>query len=72
MPEQVGKWTYETYTGSSKVGLVLVHEVFGFDDYIGSVSLNSSLKAVFQSPRLTSIKGSTLRVWMRLSAYDRH
>lgn len=29
-----GGWNYEIYAGDSSVGVVLVHEIFGLDDYI--------------------------------------
>ncbi len=37
MPEQAGQWSFETFLGTSKVGVVLVHEIFGLDDYARSV-----------------------------------
>ncbi len=38
MIEQVGKWSYDIYTGTAQAGVILVHEIFGFDDYISSVA----------------------------------
>ena len=43
MPEQstkvaAGGWDFHLHPASSNVGIVLVHEVFGFDDYVESVA----------------------------------
>ncbi|MGA2971157.1 MAG: dienelactone hydrolase family protein [Candidatus Bathyarchaeia archaeon] len=37
-----GHWDYRLHTGSSNVGVVLVHEIFGFDDYMDSVAARLS------------------------------
>ena len=33
-----GGWDYELYSGSSNVGILLIHEIFGLDDYIRDIS----------------------------------
>ncbi len=43
MPEQstkvtAGRWDFRLYPAGSNVGVVLVHEVFGLDDYVESVA----------------------------------
>jgi carboxymethylenebutenolidase len=37
-----GPWDYLIYLGGSKVGVVLVHEILGFDEYIDSVAARLS------------------------------
>jgi carboxymethylenebutenolidase len=34
---KVAGWNFHLYSGTSNVGIVLIHEVFGFDSYIESV-----------------------------------
>ena len=35
---KIGEWDFRLHAGNSKVGVVLVHEIFGFDEYIDSVA----------------------------------
>jgi len=41
-----GGWNYEVFEGTSNVGLILVHEVFGLDDYIRGVAKELSTNGV--------------------------
>jgi carboxymethylenebutenolidase len=34
----MGEWDFRLHAGTSKVGVVLVHEIFGFDEYVDSVA----------------------------------
>lgn len=36
--EQVGKWKFEVYPGNTRVGVVVIHEILGLDDYLRSVA----------------------------------
>ena len=33
-----GEWEFQVTEGRSRVGVVLIHEIFGFNDYIKSVA----------------------------------
>ena len=33
-----GGWDFFVTKGKTRVGLILIHEIFGFDDYIKSVA----------------------------------
>ena len=35
---KMGEWDFRLHAGNSKVGVVLVHEIFGFDEYVDSVA----------------------------------
>ena len=35
---KMGEWDFRLHTGNSRVGVVLVHEIFGFDEYVDSVA----------------------------------
>jgi carboxymethylenebutenolidase len=66
----VGGWGLRFYRGSSSIGVVLVHEVFGFDEYIGSVGSALS-KEGFSTAAVDLYRGkyaSSLEEGMKLRA----